>query len=146
MESLYARMSQEQPRVMVVGNGGIFSIMEINESLQHDFELFLVQETGRFADVAAVLLNKKIDESVLSMTSEQIIEHVKAHLPPEVSQEFLQKDFGTTIESTNDDHKVYREFFTRFLQLAAEHRDRIHLTTLANLESDLEQHLGNDIE
>ena len=145
MESLYQRMAYDQPKVMVVGNGGLFSIMEINESLQRGFDLVLVKGTGRFADAAAAMIenleNIHIPDN-FSELSHQVIDQVKQSLPDDIAQEFLQKDFGGDEQTDDENHEVYRDFFWQFLKLVQTSKNNIHITDLDNLQEDLDNRLA----
>ncbi|MEN9613893.1 MAG: hypothetical protein RLZZ347_200 [Candidatus Parcubacteria bacterium] len=142
MEALYHRMSVGQKQVLVVGNGGLYSIMEINEALKRNAGLVLVSDTGRFAEVASALV-PHID-SILSATSpdKAILEILKSQMGVETLQEFLKKDFGSQELAENDDYKVYRDFFITFLKLAKEKMSHIIATDLQGLEQTLETTLS----
>lgn len=135
--AFYDRMAINQPKIMVVGNGGLFSIIEIVELLKRDFSLVLVKGTGRFGDAAALLM-ENIDN--IDLTSDQknksLIELVRK-LAPEIVGEFLDQDFGKTNDTDNEEHLVFREFFWRFVKIAKLKRDCIKTTSLENLSQTL---------
>ncbi len=145
MEALYQRMAHDQAKVMVVGNGGLYSIMEINESLQRGFDLFLVKGTGRFADAAAVMIenleNIHIPDSFSELTY-QVIDQIKQALPEDIAQEFFKKDFGEDEHPSNENYEVYRDFFWQFLKLVQNSKANIKITDLDNLQTDLDKYLA----
>lgn len=49
------RVSSGQPRVTVVGNGGLFTVVEAIADLKNNSSMILVRDTGRFADLAIQL-------------------------------------------------------------------------------------------
>lgn len=121
MEALYRRMSNPNERLMVVGNGGLYSLFEINASIDNDFKLFLVRGTGRFADVASLfssrLYSSDLNPRVLSDEefARKIIQRVQSRRPEDVAQEFLKKDFGFNEVPENEDYAVYRHFFKEYM-------------------------------
>lgn len=143
MEALYKRIGFGNKKVMVVGNGGLYSIAEINDSMSHDFDLIIVKNSGRFAEAATALLEHldKINAPTADLRSEQVIEIIEKNLDPEVAQEFFKKDFGFDAIPENENYEVYRVFFFKFLKLAQSKRSRISITTVENLETDLENYL-----
>lgn len=147
MEALYARMSKDQPRVMVVGNGGFYSICEINESLKNGFGMILIKDTGRFAEVAALLM-EDIDSINEHAGPEdfyrQISEIVSSRLDVQTAGEFLKKDFGTTFITADDHQVIYREYFVNFIKLAKQYRNRIMTTSFDNLDKDLKEYLARN--
>lgn len=141
MEALYQRIGFGQSKTMVVGNGGLYSIMEINESIQRDSNLLLVKDSGRFAEITSLII-ENIDKFNLNgdqnIESEKIIKFIQDNLEDEVANEFLKKDFGFESDPENEDYEVYRTFFYKFLQLAKIHIERIKITNLKDLEADLD--------
>lgn len=144
MEALYQRIGYGQKKVMVVGNGGLFSVVEINESLQRGADLMLVKNSGRFAEAASCLL-ENINEIDLDgnqdALNEKILKILNNKLDLEVGKEFFEKDFGLESAPENEDYEVFRAFFIEFLKLAKIHKDKIKITTLADLQSDLDDYL-----
>ena len=152
MESLFARISKDQPRVLVAGNGGVFSIMEVNESLKRGFDIVLVSDSGRFAEAAAVVV-RNID--LLPETSDpefdlHVVRLLQGVLDDETVDEHFQKDFGSTElpvseedlgEITHDDLRpnyiVHRQAFRAFVDLARRYPERIHASRLDDLEQAL---------
>jgi hypothetical protein len=128
MESLYRRLSHDQPHVMVVGNGGLYSIMEVNETLGSKADLILVKDSGRFAEVSSLLL-----EGPAPANSVELLDILHQKGREDVVEEFLRKDFGQHARPVSDDEMVYREFFYQFLRLAYGNRERIFLVNLDEL-------------
>ena len=145
MEAIYQRLAHEQPKVMVVGNGGLYSVAEINESLKRDFDLILVEGTGRFADAAATVI-KNIDQIDIPSDPQkigpQVVELLHKILPADVDKEFFKKDFGSEHQTDNEDHQVFRTFFWNFLKLAKAKKDKIQTTPLDQLEQVLDKYLS----
>ncbi len=141
MEALYHRMSVGQKHVMVVGNGGLYSIMEINESLKKNAGLILVKDTGRFAEAASALVPHLSEILASTEPDTLIIDLVKKTLDEKSSEEFFKKDFGFQREPENDDYKVYRDYFMKFLTLAHEKSSRISVTDLNSLQFTLDNAL-----
>lgn len=140
MESLYERMSQDRERVMVVGNGGLYSIMEINESLKRGFELFLVKDSGRFAEVASAIFEQmdKFDENAPEkVINAAILDIARTSLGADVFEEWVKKDFGREVRAQTDDAEVYRMYFHSFLKAARGRKNQVHVTTIETLERDL---------
>ncbi len=121
IEALYRRMSDPRDRLMVVGNGGLYALFEVNASIDNNFKLFLVRNTGRFADVASLfnerLYQQDLNPRVLSNEefSKRVIERVKSRLPADVAQEFFEKDFGFEVVPENENYEVYRHFFREYM-------------------------------
>jgi hypothetical protein len=158
MESLYQRTGTDQPKTMVVGNGGLYSIAEINESLKKGLNLILIKDSGRFAEAVATITEQidnlniptehieqyhKTNQNIVNDFSGEIINAIKT-LDPTVKDEFLKKDFGYENIPENEDYEVYRTFFFKFLQLAKKHKDKIKISSLDNLETDLNQYLSQN--
>lgn len=145
MESIYRRVAGDQPKIMVVGNGGLYSIVEINESLRQGFDLILLRDSGRFAEAVASILESP-NPPDMSRDAESIardvIDRVRAVLSADIANEFLRKDFGSEPVPENDDYLVYRMYFFEFLKTAAEKRDRIRTTKLRDLEPSLREMLA----
>ena len=145
MESLYKRMSVDQPRVTVVGNGGFFSIMEVSESLSDGFNILLIKGTGRFAEIASLILDNvdlnslpEDGEDVVTLILELINREMKnGNLSEEIVEEFLRKDFGSQIHTDNEDYVVYRNKFIDFIKNAMA-SDKVRTTTIAGISKNLE--------
>jgi len=142
MESLFARISKEQPRVLVAGNGGVFSILEINESIKHGFDILLIEDSGRFAEAASSVI-REIDH-LPDQKDPGFDEHVRlllqATLPTDVMKEFFKKDFGETTPPEGDlreNYNVFRDHFRRFVALAKQFPEKVHVTHLDSLKKDI---------
>ncbi len=146
MEALYRRVSDKDDRLMVVGNGGLYTIFEVNASIDNDFKLFLVRGTGRFADVAA-LFSDRLHEQDLNPRAlsdeefaERVIERVRSKLPEDVAEEFLKKDFGSEVVPENEDYEVYRYFFREYMMRVT----KGYYTEIRSLDlKDLEEQLSS---
>lgn len=144
MEALYHRMSVDQKQVLVVGNGGLYSIMEINEALKRDVRLVLVQNTGRFAEASSILIPRA--EEILESPNphERILEILRDTMDEKSVGEFLNKDFGEQILPENDDYVVYRDFFMKFLTLIKDRMNHVSVVELDSLQDTLDQVLQSE--
>ncbi len=143
MESLFARISQDQPRVLVAGNGGVFSIMEINESIKNGFDIVLLSDSGRFAEAASVVMSNldRLPDTEDTKFDEHVFHLLEGALDEEVFDEHMTKDFGGSPEPTGKKEKnyiVHRKYFREFVRLARENPDKIHLANLDSLEDKLQ--------
>lgn len=144
MEALYDRLSRDQRRVTVVGNGGIYSVMEVNEALKRGFNLLLLRDSGRFAEAASAMLASKEslgDGSPASVT--RVIAIAESSSNPEAIREFLTKDFGADTLAPTETQAAFRVLFFEFLRIASQTSASITLTTLNALESDLRAAMQN---
>ena len=71
-------------------------------------------------------------------------EHVRlllqATLPTDVMKEFFKKDFGETTPPQGDlkeNYEVFRDHFRRFVALAKQFPEKVHVTHLDSLERDI---------
>lgn len=142
MESLFARMSAGERRVVVVGNGGLFTAMEINEAFKHGFPLFLISDSGRLASVLSRIIESKMaygkiwsDADLVDMYRE--VMDVLAHLPSPMAEEFMRKDFGRQEMPETEDYALYREVFYGLLRTILRDCRRTRSVFL----EDLEEHL-----
>ncbi len=141
MESLYARASAGQERIMVAGNGGYYAILEIIESLKHAFKLVLIEDSGRSAGALAAAfqevaqrINELDDEAIDRAT----LAACRARMTHDAAEEFFKKDFGSEKTQT-EDHLVYRDLFRKLLRQATAHPERITITTFNQLEDALRE-------
>jgi hypothetical protein len=167
MESFYKRMcagkqvDAKQPRISLVGNGGLYSLWELDEIIDDDFDIMLIRGSGRFADIAAYMLEQAPSdfnwEGDIEASSALILELLAGatgnpYLDDATVNEFKKKDFGfdavlnldpLATETTDEaelqkqDYQIYREAFCRFMQRANQNRNRIHFTTVETVETDL---------
>lgn len=149
MESLFSRISKDQPRVLVAGNGGVFSVMEINESIKNGFDILLISDSGRFAEAAAVVMREL--DSLPAVDDPNFDEKVRlllmATLDEDVLEEHFRKDYGDKTPPDGDlkeNYEVHRKYFREFVRLAREYRDRIFTTDLDGLEASLQTFMPND--
>lgn len=160
MESLYKRMcagkhvDSTQPRIALVGNGGLYSLWELEKIIDDDFDVMLIRGSGRLADVISYLMEHApadIDwsSSDTDMLAEMVIEILSTasgdvYLDDAVRREFFEKDFGSKITLGNletdeeqQNYDVYRTSFFGFLSRAMQYRDRVHTTTVETVADDL---------
>lgn len=167
MESFYKRMctgkkvDAKQPRISLVGNGGLYSLWELDEIIDDDFDIMLIRGSGRFADIAAYMLEQSPAdfnwEGDIEASSALVLDLLAGatgnpYLDNATVSEFKKKDFGfdaalnldpLATETTDEaelqkqDYQIYREAFCRFMQRANQNRNRIHFTTVETVETDL---------
>lgn len=142
MESLYERAAGDAPKVIVAGNGGFYSILEINASLDRGFSLILIGDSGRFAEISALIMPSidEIDLSDTERTTEMVLKiaRMAGGEKKEVVAEFLRKDFGADLTTDNEDYQVYRDMFREFLRRAKKYKNKIVVSAFATLENDLD--------
>jgi hypothetical protein len=140
MESCYDRLAADQPRINVVGNGGLYSILELIGATRHGFKTMLLRDTGRFAEVMSMLFENR-DTLPINGSAEEldiaILDLARDQLSPETVKEWCDKDFGHQTVAENDNATVYRLFFHEFLKLAVKEPESIQISTLEDLEKDL---------
>lgn len=159
MESVYKRtcagksVDPAQPRIAIVEEGGLYSIWELQEIIDDDFDILLIQGSGRFADVAAHILQNGSsfsDWSNVEAASAFVLEMLDSavdhpYMSREMIERFKETQFGLTagLETAQgtqkEDYQIYREAFCLFMSRAQSRRDRIHVTTIETLGVDLEK-------
>jgi hypothetical protein len=128
MELLHDAVSQGNERVAIVLNGGLYTVWEVNELIKHEFDLMLVQGTGRFADAAYEFTYSRVACYGFDADMDDVafgafvIEKIQRGMLPEAANEFLEKDFGTVANLTEipdieqrETYQVYRDAFREFL-------------------------------
>ncbi|MBI4434110.1 hypothetical protein HY632_05030 [Candidatus Uhrbacteria bacterium] len=144
MESLYQRLSVDQPRVMVIGNGGFWTVAEAIASLEHGFDCILVRNTGRFAECIAPVV-EQIDTIPFDADPDTITRHLidimTAAVPPDVFTEFQKKDFGVDVPGEEADHEEYRRLIRLFLTTIRKRRTVVQVATTATLGTMLDTYL-----
>jgi len=151
MEALYQRIGANQLKIIATGDGGLYSIMEINKSLMRDFDIFLVKDLGRLAEVIAAIIENLdqfdltggIDELIKNKKiNKQILETIEI-IDKEDATEFKKKNFGSNESPENEDYEVFRHFFFEFLKIAKKKKGNIKITTLKDFEKDLDEYLAS---
>lgn len=144
MEALYARLSVDQPRVMVIGNGGFWTVAEAIASLEHGFDCMLVRNTGRFAECIAPIV-ESLDQVPLeddpNTCTRYLLDCMSAAVTPDVLAEFQKKDFGCSIPGETADYEEYRRLVRLFLRTLRDRRARVRITTTATLAQELDEYL-----
>lgn len=117
MEAIYQRLTGEAPRVTVVGNGGLFTIMETEAALKNHAPIILTEGTGRFADLAITMLKKHTEAIPEERWTETVLNAINHDLAEEHREKVL-KDFGAEAddEKVTEDQRLYRRHFQRFLK------------------------------
>ena len=141
MESLYARVASGQPKALIIGNGGFWSIFEAVESLKRGFTTFLIKGSGRFADAAAALLEERVAATIGGLDDENldamILETVRHKLSPESAKDFLSKDFGSDPAPRDERYRQYRLLFRRYIREAALAGGTVRTTTVETVAADI---------
>jgi len=138
MESLYRRLSRGAKHVIVAGNGGLFTLAEIDRLLPCGFDIVLIEESGRFAEIAGMLFGK-ISEETLS-SAERFESFVREFLAErsekEAIAEFFSKDFGLS-DSQSRKQALYREKFRDFFLKTAKNPQSVRTCKIEKLEETL---------
>jgi len=148
MESLFDRMSYGQRRIDLIGNGGLFAIMEISASFKRGFPLFLIEDSGRLGTVLSSLVQEMFYGRINSDTTEdglyaEVIRVLK-DLPQDVAEEFITKDFGREKEPENEGYALYRDEFYQLLHLINSDYRRTRSIKFADLEEHLTTYMLAD--
>jgi hypothetical protein len=146
MEAIYQRLAEGQKRVMVIGNGGLFTIMEGLAALKNNAPIVLTENTGRFADLVIGFLRHFKDFELLNnfqtnrvQIDQAILDLIENHISFENPGNIL-KDFGKEIPPENEEKNLYRIYLYQFLILAR--TARIETSTIENLNSSIEKLLS----
>lgn len=133
-EAIYNRVSAGQPRITIIGNGGLFTIVEAVAALKNHSSIVLVEDTGRFADLAIVLQQER--EFVGNDHWEQkMIELINTKIPLHSRNALLQA-FGSSVESATPEQQLYREKLREYVVLSQ--KEDIRVTGVAELEDVVE--------
>jgi hypothetical protein len=141
MESLCSRLSAGNKQVVIVINGGLFTIAELEQLLKQPITLIFVKETGRSATALSTLVDKVDILSIESIEkfSKQVQNICESEMSQEQYDEFTKKDFGTSTDTTKQKHVFYRELL---LSIVRRMKDKSHLIlscTSDELESVLKR-------
>ncbi|MFA5842136.1 MAG: hypothetical protein WC882_00430 [Candidatus Gracilibacteria bacterium] len=148
MELIYQRLAEGAPRVLVVGNGGLFTIVESIAAMKNNVPLILTRDTGMFTDFMITVLAHFNQWELLSQPEHrdeldrEMINILKTQVPEEYRSAIIKKGFGEAVppdETTTQgvDQKLYRDYFYQFLQLAK--TSRIRVSGIDDLEKNLEE-------
>jgi hypothetical protein len=139
MEALCSRLSAGNKQVVIVINGGLFTIAELEQLLKQPITLICIKETGRSATALSALINKV--DSLPTDTLEAFSQHVQhiceSEMPSDQYEEFIRKDFGSYSDTTKQKHVFYRELL---LSIVRRMKERSHLI-LSCTSDELESHL-----
>jgi hypothetical protein len=140
MEALAARISEKNKHIIVLVNGGIFTLAELNQLIKRKATLVLLEDSGRFASVCSSLLNSlhEIPINNVSEFSEYVSKKVTSSVSPDIAQEFFAKDFGLQpyIKST-ERQKLYRELFMSIIRVFIENKEVVRVANAETFESAL---------
>lgn len=141
MEAIYQRLAEGKSRVVVVGNGGGFSIAEINAALKNNVPIILTKETGRFADFAIFILSNFAGwEAMERLTEEEaermLLEWINTNVPDAIRNEVLRKDFGLAVPAEDPPKKLYRRLLFEFFKRAKS--GQIFFSTIDDLDTTIE--------
>lgn len=140
MESLYQRIAAEQKKIIVVGNGGFYSLLEINDSIRRGFEVLLIKDSGRFAELAAHMVEHPSVLEAFARDSSgdaKLLHLIRTSMPEASAQELCQKDFGHRESPENEDYQIYRDTLRIFARIIQNDIDKVAITPLSQLEGAL---------
>ncbi len=143
MEAIYQRLAEGQPRVMVVGNGGLFTIVEANAALKNNVPIVLTENTGRFAELVIAVMRNFQNWDLLND-----LEHNREALDREMlniintridgsHHKRLFKDFGAEVPTENKLHELFRVHFYEFLVLSR--GQDLKISTIENLGNTIDE-------
>lgn len=125
MEAIYQRLSEGKQRVMVVGNGGLFTIAEAEGALRNNVPIVLTEGTGRFSDLAIQVRRQFNAEAWrwvgdLSRRSylDQYVLSIIRHYFSGDSRVRLLADFGESVPAREPEQELYRQHFYEFLRMS----------------------------
>jgi len=139
MELIYQRLAAGAPRVLVVGNGGLFTIAESIAAMKNNVPIVLTKDSGRFTDFMIEVLEHFKELELLEGGSQdeldrQMLTILEQYVSPEYRSR-LKKDFGEEIPVKNPEFRVYRDYFYQFLRLA-KHK-KIVISTIDDLDETM---------
>ena len=111
--------------------------------MKRDAKVILLNDSGRFAEAASLLIPHLSKILGSANKDKEILEILKKNMDRKTFEEFCKKDFGTEETPENDDYKVYRDYFARFLKLAKEKSENVKTVTLNSLEAELEKSVAS---
>lgn len=117
-EAIYNRVSAGQPRVTVVGNGGLFTIVEAIAALKNKSSVLLVRDTGRFADLAIALDGQRNDLARKQDNEEwtdAVLDLIRTAVPAHSTKALLDA-FGES--DPTPEQRLYREKLREYFVLA----------------------------
>ena len=142
MEAIYQRLIDGAARVTVAGNGGLFTIIEANAALKNGVPIVLIEDSGRFADLATAIKRYFSAESLLHTPSARetldrnILELIANHVPTE-HQERIYKDFGKQIPAEKPEQELYRQYLYDFMRLSA--NQKVVISSIDELDLSVEK-------
>jgi hypothetical protein len=142
MESLFQRIAERQKKIIVVGNGGFYSLLELNESFRRGFNVILIKDSGRFAEIASCAIQHPHILKLFAQGSEGdkgLIDLINHSVSSSVADEFFKKDFGFESAAENEDYQIYRDTLRTFARIIENNSDRISITSLDTLASTLRE-------
>lgn len=137
-EAIYHRVSAGQPRITVVGNGGLLTVVESIAALENDAGMILVRDTGRFADLAIALRDIPYQgELPVQDWEKAVIQLIQTKVPAH-SRDSLLREFGEKIPAENPAQETYREQVHHFFHLM-QGRKNIIVADAHSLGSSIEK-------
>ena len=108
LETIYHRIDTDKNRIHVIGNGGLFTIAEVNASLANGATMILVRDAGRFSAAASVFVDHPecLSDILLQLRADKKTWHEYHHLfeaiykslekwlNPDDMNEWIRKDWG----------------------------------------------------
>ncbi len=143
MEAIYERLSEGQKRVMVIGNGGLFTIVEGIAALKNHVPIVITEDTGRFADFVINIFRHFNNDDLLNNFQNRRDEIDAAMLViindyvPEEYRKRLLKDFGKEVPAENPEIEIYRKQLYEFLLLTR--GQKIETSSIDNLSETIDK-------
>ena len=101
-EAMYARLSAGQPRCVVVSGGDLNTLFEVQAALDAGFPTVFVNDSGRFAEVVAALIDDV--EEVRDLPEDEREKYIRnkiiERVLEDVVNDYIESDIGTA--SRND--------------------------------------------
>jgi len=114
-ELVYNRLDRKKERLHIIGNWGLFTIAELISSMENNSDVLIVNKTGRFSDLASILLDKKnlatIVMWVSSMGSYADLWDLISNIA-EISKQWLD-DYEELKQKDFWDISEFKEFFEK---------------------------------
>ncbi len=144
MESLFQHIAARQKKIIVVGNGGFYSLLELNDSFRRGFNVVLINDSGRFAEIASHLIQHPRVLSEFARGSEgdnDLSKLIRDSMPSTTVDEFFKKDFGFESAAETEDYQIYRDALRIFTRIVQNNTEHVSTTSLRTLPSTLREQL-----
>ncbi len=135
-EAIYQRVSAGQPRVTVVGNGGLFTVVEAAAALKNHASILLIADTGRFADLAIALETHRAELSDIDKKAweQKVLDVILSDIPTH-STKALVSAFGEAAPTA--EQQLYRDKVFEYFRLGK--GEDIRIGGVTTVEQDIEK-------